>query len=247
MTAKKFACHVFVMLRITLTYFTNPLCITFHPLPPHPPTDWRPIAFGPGWMWVYFGLASVRFRFALVKGYGSVQFGLLCFASISSTNKPPHEILPQFSHNSTRGLGLPIDRSKVWMAKGRWAIFTLISPQVFHSAYQDRVIWPHGDAWSRWAYASFNGFVKWTCSRELLMEKPASFFFVCLAREEEEGTHQLSIQLYHLPTKYLQLVPLNLSCDPWARFCRSLMTNTPKPLLIPSHYTAKKRWWEMKN
>lgn len=48
--------------------------------PPHPPTDWRPIAFGPGWMWVYFGLASVRFRFALVKGYGSVQFGLLCFA-----------------------------------------------------------------------------------------------------------------------------------------------------------------------
>lgn len=180
MTAKKFACHVFVMLRITLTYFTNPLCITFHPLPPHPPTDWRPIAFGPGWMWVYFGLASVRFRFALVKGYGSVQFGLLCFASISSTNKPPHEILPQFSHNSTRGLGLPIDRSKVWMAKGRWAIFTLISPQVFHSAYQDRVIWPHGDAWSRWAYASFNGFVKWTCSRELLMEKPASFFFFFL-------------------------------------------------------------------
>lgn len=27
------------------------------------------------------------------------------------------------------------------------------------------------------------------------------------------GTHQLGIQLYHLATKYLQLVPLNLSSD----------------------------------
>lgn len=34
------------------------------------------------------------------------------------------------------------------------------------------------------------------------------------------GTHQLGIQLYHLPTKYLQLVSLNLSLRP----CTSDMT-----------------------
>lgn len=183
---------MFVMLRITLTYFTNPLCITFHPLPP-PSPYW--LEANCLWTWLnvgllWFGFSSVSVCIGKGVRFSSVWFALLCFASISSTNKPPHEILPQFSHNSTRGLGLPIDRSKVWMAKGRWAIFTLISPQVFHSAYQDRVIWPHGDAWSRWAYASFNGFVKWTCSRELLMEKPASFFFFfCMPGPRRRGRH----------------------------------------------------------
>jgi len=131
-----------------LNLLPTPFGSAFHPLPPLIAGQ-LPLDLAQCWFTLVqfslYSLAWVWFWFA------SVCFACASPLPLPSTNKPPHEILPQFSHNSTGG---EVEKG------GGWAIFTLISPQVFHSAYQDRVIWPLGDAWSRWAYASFNGFVK---------------------------------------------------------------------------------------
>lgn len=81
-----------------------------------------------------------------------------------------------------------------------------------------------------WSHRAESGLALVSVWAQLLMKNADRFLLAPTAgrqagRQGElasigNGTHQLGIQLYHLPTKYLQLVPLNLSSRP----CTSDMT-----------------------
>lgn len=197
----------------------------------HPRSDCWPIGFGPGSLLAYISLVWIGLVWVAVCfwffPFFSFGFGFHLLTSRRTKFFRNFHITP------------PRRRSR---GERDWQFSRWFSIALRFFAYQDRVICSSRKARKQpgnkkrmitLAYASFNGvgFVvkrtgsRWLAGQELLMERPGG----AGSRPSKaghptptgldwEGTHQLGIQLYHLPTKYLQLVPLNLSCDPRARF-----------------------------